>query len=137
MAKKTGELQAILGRDEIIQLIMYRVSYRGALDFPPPPATIFPTRKLNVVCVIKIIRNFVPDCVRSNLRGMYINSKFSWGGGGGGACLQTPLVSMHVFYTLLSSCYDPVPPPPPPTQILYETPMYVASTNLLIGIYIF
>ena len=36
----------------------------------------------------------------------YINSKFSWEGG----CPQTPLVGMHAFRTLLSSCYHPVPP---------------------------
>ena len=44
---------------------------------------------------------------------IYINSKFSWG-----ACPQIPLVGMHAFCILLSSCYHPVSPPQ--LKILYE-----------------
>ena len=69
-----------------------RVSYRGGgtLEFHPLPKEIL---KLSMVIILAIymllnismchqnvVWNFVPDCVRSNLRGC----KFSWGGGGGG-----------------------------------------------------
>ena len=56
--------------------------------------------------------NFVTDCVRGNLRGMQIQN-FSEG-----HAPNTPLVGMHVFRTLLSTCYHPVSPL---LKILYET----------------
>ena len=67
---------------------------------------------------------FVPDCVRSYLRG----SKFKVFLGG--ACPQTPIVGTHTYacvsvlshttIILLPSC-SPPPPPPPQLKILYET----------------
>ena len=71
--------------------------------------------------IIKILfGKFVPDCVRSYLRG----SKFKIFLGGGG-CPQTPLVGMHTYacvsvpshttIILLPSCFLPQ------FKILYET----------------
>ena len=69
---------------------------------------------LNVSMCHQNVRKFCPRlCQKQSER--YINSKFSWG-----ACPQTPLVSMHTFHTLLSSCYHPVFLPPPQLKILYE-----------------
>ena len=53
------------------------------------------------MCHQNVVWKFVPDCVRSNLRGC----KFKIFLGEG--MPQTPLVGTHVFHTLLSSCYHP------------------------------
>ena len=57
----------------------------GAPGISPPPQVLF--------------GNFVPDCVRSDLRG----SKFKIFTGGGGDMPQTPLVTTHAY-----ACYHPV-----------------------------
>ena len=63
---------------------------------------------------------FVPDCIRSNLRG----SKFKIFLGGGGMPPDPP--SSHTLLRVregaFTRCYHPVSPPPPPQlKILYET----------------
>ena len=97
----------------------------GTLESPPPPPPPpeieygYYCGAINIsylilrvtVCVIKmLLGQFVPNCVRSNLRG----SKFKIYLGG-----MPPPPSRHAcLHTLLSSCYHPIPPPPPH---LYET----------------
>ena len=94
---------------------------RGAGIPPPPPSHNLPNPeilKLSMVIILAIcmllnvsmchqnVRKFCPRLHQKQSE-RYINSKFFWRG----ACPQTPLVGMHAFRTLLSSCYHPVPPP--------------------------
>ena len=86
-------------------------------NFPPPPPPPQKILKLSMVIIISYLhvtehmchQNVCKFCprLRQKQSERYINSKFSWG-----ACPQTPLVGMHAFCTLLSSCYHPVSPPP-------------------------
>ena len=68
---------------------------------------------------------FVPDCVRSNLRGSKFKIFF------GGACPQTPLVGMHAYarVNMLSRYYHPAtilfPPPNSKSCMKPCTYMYI------------
>ena len=83
----------------------FRVSYRGVVTLVSPPQEILKLSDYYSGLYV-LFGKFVPDCVRSNLKG----SKFSRDGdggrgeGGGGICPQTPPSSHACLRTLLSSC---------------------------------
>ena len=103
----------------------------GGLEFRPQSQLSLP-RNLEIeyisylhVTECKYVSSKCCPRLRQKQSERYINSKFSWGGG---ACPQTPLVGMHAFRTLLSSCHHPgFLPSPPQLKILYETLLWVES----------
>ena len=107
----------------------------GAWNSPPPPSHNFPPPeilKLSLVLSQALNNNFVPDCIRSNLRGSKIQN-FS-GRGGGGMLPDPPSRHTHIhvcecdFAHYHHHATTPFPPTPQ-LKILYET-LYRLSGEL-------
>ena len=98
----------------------FRVSYRGGLEFPPPPKNL--EIEYGYYCFVNLVQHFI----RSNLRGSKL--KFSWMGGGGGMPPDLSS-SMHAY----ARYYHPatILLPPPPYETLTLQPIVQVHIHLI------